>query len=449
MQGALFVLAQQDLGIRSSRYAGIQAALMNPSAMTGQEMKWDVNVASTGVLFDNNFLYIPKGAVPVLGFRAIIKGVKNEDKFVTRFNSSDPGKRYNFILSNEIMGPSFQATIGKDQVVGFTLLSRTYANINNFTGNVAQNAYDYMRNQRQWNQSFHDNTTRINGMSWLEYGFYYAATIHRDDKGELAAGVGLKYLQGIGAAYVKNTNLTYTIGDTTQLIFTQSNLDYGRTDYDSYKRPGGYHGLNHGHGFGASFGATYTRFNGRGNSNYFYKLGISLIDVGAIKFDRMTSAFHLQADSANFMNWYTYNLATNEQVDRTLSAAFYQGDSSKSYVGSSFKMGLPAAIGCQADWNCYGNFFVNATIMKSFGHGSRQGVVRPDVYSITPRYETKCWEASLPFSVIYYGNWRPRLGFAFRIWYLFFGGDAPASLLGLHNMNGVDFYAGIHFFRTR
>ena len=447
IQGALFIRAQQNLGIRNSHYAGVQAALLNPAGMEGQDLKWDVNVVSVVTLFDNDYLYIPKGAVPVLGFRSIIEGIKHENKFVTKFDPSNPDKRYHFILASEMLGPSFQAKIAEGQTVGFTFLARAYANINDFTGHVAQNAYDYMRNKSLWDKPFQDNSTRLNGMAWLEYGFYYAATIFKDSRRELAVGVGLKYLQGVGAAYVKNTSLNYTIGDTTQLIFTHSNLDYGRTDYDSYRKIGGYHGLNHGYGFGTSIGVTYTRFKDK--SNYLYKLGFSLIDVGAIRFDRMTSVFHLHSDSASFTNWYTYNLTSNEQVDRTISAAFYQGDSTKSHAGNSFRMGLPAALSCQADWNCYDNFFVNVTITKGFGHGNRQGVIRPDVYSITPRYENRWLEASIPFSVIYYGHWRPRLGFAVRAGYLFFGGDAPAGLFRLRNMYGTDFYIGVHFFSKR
>jgi len=446
IQGAPLIHAQQDLGIRNSHYAGIQAALLNPANMEGQYVKWDVNVASVGTLFDNNYLYIPKGAIPILGFRSIVEGIKHQNKFVTTFDPSNPDKRYHFVLASELMGPSFQATITEGQTIGFTFRARAYANINDFTGHVAQNSYDYMRNQILWNKPFHDNSTRINGMAWLEYGFYYAVTISKNSESELAIGVGLKYLQGLGAAYVKNTSLNYTIGDTTQLIFTNSNLDYGRTDYDTYRKSTGRRELTHGYGFGANMGVTYTRFE---NTHYHYKLGVSLIDVGSIRFNHNASAFHLHSDSANFTNWYTYDLKTNSQVDRTISAAFYQGDSTRSHVDNSFKMGLPAAISAQADWNCYDNYFVNVTITKGFGHGHRQGVVQPDVYSVTPRYESKWFEASLPLSVIYYGYWRPRLGFAVRAGYLFFGADAPAGLFRLRNMYGTDFYIGVHFFKNK
>ncbi|MFI5193423.1 MAG: hypothetical protein ACHQD7_05180, partial [Chitinophagales bacterium] len=103
----LLMLAQQDLGIRNGNYAGIEGALLNPSSISNSKLKWDINVLSLDVVFDNNFLFIPKGNVPVLGFKSIIQGIKHEDKFYTLFDASNPGKRYNLTLSNEILGPSF------------------------------------------------------------------------------------------------------------------------------------------------------------------------------------------------------------------------------------------------------------------------------------------------------------------------------------------------------
>ena len=74
------------------------------------------------------------------------------------------------------------------------------------------------------------------------------------------------------------------------------------------------------------------------------------------------------------------------------------------------------------------------------------GVVRLDIYSLTPRYETLWGEVSLPMSLIYYNQLRPIIGLAMRIYYFFIGGDAPGSLLKLKDLQGVDVYAGIHIF---
>jgi hypothetical protein len=268
---------------------------------------------------------------------------------------------------------------------------------------------------------------------------HYATVIYSNGDNELKAGISLNYMQGTAAAYFKNTHINYKIVDTTNIIFTNSSIDYGRTDINTYNK------LNNGHGFGTDIGFTYVHLNPQKN-NYLYRIGLSLIDLGSINFNRNAASYHLQADSANFQNWHQSKFANNTQLDQTLSAVFYNGDSSKSLTSDHFKMGLPAAISLQADWNVCENYFVNMTIIKGFGHGDRQGVIRPDVYSLTPRYETKWVEVSVPFSVLYYGHLQPRMGVAVRYRYFFIGGDAPGSLLKLNNLEGVDFYAGLHFF---
>jgi hypothetical protein len=182
------------------------------------------------------------------------------------------------------------------------------------------------------------------------------------------------------------------------------------------------------------------------SKNYLYRIGLSLIDLGAINFKNNAAAYHLQADSVNLSNWHQLKFSNNIEFDRTISAFFYNGDSSKSLTANHFKMGLPAAISIQVDWNICKNYFINTTIIRGFGHADGQGVVRPDIYSITPRYETKITEVSVPLSLLYYGHLQPRMGVAVRYRYFFIGGDAPGSLLKLSNLESVDFYAGIHFF---
>jgi hypothetical protein len=455
------IYAQQNMGIDNSNYAGIQSAFLNPSSFVDSKLKWDIHVFSTGTLFDNNFLYIPKGSVPAFGFKKIFKGIINTDLFYSYFNSNTPNKLYQVTLSTDIMGPSFQMEIAKKHEIGFTIAARSYTDIKNIPGNVAQNAFAYLLEKDLWNTTFHDNSSNLNSMTWLDYAIHYGTVLYRRGKHEIKGGVSLKYLQGIAAAYIKNTNLTYNIVDTSKLIFTNSSIDYGRTDYDSYRKISNYHDLNHGVGFGGDIGFTYLhlkdpsensdsrigfKMSDPEHNNYLYRIGVSILDIGSILFDRNSASYHLQTNSANYSNWRSTHIQSNNQLDQALSSVFYQGDSSQSLVSNRFNMALPTALSVQADWNVCGDFFANATIVKSIGHGPRQGAVRPDIYSITPRYENEHFEFSLPFSVLYYNRWQPRIGLAVRIYYFYFGGDAPGSLLGLNNFQRTDFYAGIHYF---
>jgi hypothetical protein len=69
LHSGLCLLAQQDLGIQNSNYAGIRGALLNPASIADSKLKWDVNILSGDVVFANTFLYAPKSSVPFLGFK--------------------------------------------------------------------------------------------------------------------------------------------------------------------------------------------------------------------------------------------------------------------------------------------------------------------------------------------------------------------------------------------
>lgn len=453
--------AQPFLGIRNSNYAGIQGAFLNPSSIVDSKLKWDVNLLSVGALYDNTFLVIPKDSLSLFAFKKIIKDVIDQNQFATYYSTQNPDELFQFTFSTEVIGPSVMFNIAHKHEIGITTAARSYTNIEDITGNFAQNAFDFLLNDHLWKTTFHDNSAKLNTLSWFEYGLNYATILSSGKKYEIKGGISLKYLQGVAGAYFNNTNITYNIVDTTQLIFTNSSIDYGRTDYTSFKNIDGYGDLIHGNGFGGNIGFTYVRLRDSSEytyemdckrwqdpnkSNYIYRIGLSLIDAGTIKFNKNSAKYHLETDSANYINWKYSHFTNNIQLDKSLSAVFYQGDSSQSFVSDQFNMALPAAISLQADWNFYKNFFLNATIIKGFGHGNKPGVTSPDVYSITPRWENKWFEVSVPLSAIYYKHWQARAGLAVRAGYFFIGGDALGSLLTLNDLEGGDFYAGVHFF---
>jgi hypothetical protein len=438
--------AQYNMGLSNSNYSGIQGALLNPSSIAGSRLKWDVNVLTVDVNFDNNFVYVPKGAVPAFGFHTILHGIVNEDKFATKYDPNNPDNKYNFVVTNELLGPAFQYQINDSMAVGFSIANRMITNIRDIPGHTAQSAYAHLQESSLSGKTFSDQSTRLNSMDWIEYALHYAVVLRDDGMNKWKAGVSLKYLEGFAAGYVTNTHINYSISDTAAIFFGQTSVDYGRTDYNSLKDGQ----VNHGHGWGADIGLTFIHSNDtKKEDDYQYKIGLSLMDLGSINFNRNSAAFHLQGNSAEFAHWHQYEMANNAQVDRTLSAVFYEGDSSASQTAASFRMKLPTALSVQADWKIRDHFFANATIIKGFGHGDAPGVRQPDIYALTPRYESKWWDVSLPFSLLYYGNLRPRLGIAARYAFFFFGGDAPFNLLALGNMYGVDFYAGIRIFMLK
>ncbi len=450
--------AQFELGIRNGNFAGINGASMNPSFIVDGRLSWDVNIGSGSFTFDNTFLYIPKDSLKFLGFGNIIDQVKAKGYF-TRFEPNDPYKKYDWTYNMEGLGPSFMVNFAKKHAIGFTTGARYYMTASDVPGHQAENAYREFRDTSLWGIDWVDNTSRVNLLGWFEYGLTYAVVLYNKDKSELKGGITGKYLDGVAGAYIKNTNETYNIIDEHDL-FLAGSIDYGRTEYDEYDFIHKYSDLIHGNGFGGSIGFTYVRkkdsadytyemnckkYADPNKSNYKYRIGLSLIDLGSVKFDKNAATFHLETNSVIYPEYRSSKYTSNYNFDTTISQVII-GFPTISFVEDNFKMALPTALTVQGDWNFYKSFYLNATIVKAFGHSSGQGVKRPDVYSITPRFENKWFEFSVPMSLLYYHELKPRIGFAVRAGNFFIGGDAWGGLFGIHDFEGADFYGGVHFF---
>ncbi|HUM45300.1 MAG TPA: DUF5723 family protein [Chitinophagales bacterium] len=448
--------AQEYLGIINSNYAGTIGTQLNPSSFVGSKLTFDINLLSGGSSFDNTYLYIPKDDLTFFGFGNIVDIVKDKD-FLTRWDPNDPNAPQSFTFSAEGIGPSFMINFAKRHSIGFTTGGKTFITARNIAAHVAENAYQELRDETLYNTEWTTDNMQLNILSWAEYGLNYEAIIYQNSRHRVKGGVTLKVVDGFGGGYLKNADLTYTVVSPDTILFGPTSFDYGRTDFNSFDPIKKYKDLKHGGGFGWDIGFTYEwlrdssewtyemdqqKWADPDKNNYKLRIGASLIDMGTIKFNETANTYHLETENAVYPEWRGEHYESNIDFDKTLSYIFY-GDSSASFQSDNFKMALPGAISLQIDWNAYRNFFVNATIIKGFNHNSDQGIVRPDIYSLTPRYEHKWFEVAVPLSIEYYGHTKARLGLALRAGPVFVGTDEIGSLLAINDMEGADVYAGI------
>lgn len=459
------VNAQQYLGVRNGNYAGILGSTLNPSFMADSKLSWDVNLGSGSVTFDNTFLYIPKDSLKFFGIGTIVDLIKNhstaDPRIYTRFDPNDPNAKQYLTFSTEALGPSaFVSFAHRKHAIGVTTGARFYSVASEVPAHQAQQAYWENRYEPLYGQFLSDDGIRVNTLGWFEYGIQYAGVLWQKGKHELKGGAGIKYLQPSGGAYIKNVQGSYNIANADTMYFQDVNVDYGRVNYENWENINNYGDLIHGHGWGGSIGFTYEfkkdsadwtykmdckTYADPDKNPYVIKLGLALTDIGSIKLDEGASNFHLEAAQASWPDYRSEHFNSNLDFDETLSQIFY-GDSAASFVNNDFKMGLPTSLNFTADWNFYKSFFLNATVIQSFGHSSGQGVQRPSVYSLTPRYENKWFEVSIPFSLLAYQHLTPRLGVCVRAGYFFIGGDALGGLMAINDLEGADVYAGLHFF---
>jgi outer membrane protein OmpA-like peptidoglycan-associated protein len=457
--------AQQYLGVRNGNYAGILGSTLNPSFMADSKLSWDLNLGAGSLTVDNTFLYIPKDSLKFFGIGRIVDLIENhstaDPRILTRFDINDPNAKQNGIVAAEGLGPSFYFSFAhRKHALGVTTGSRFYTVINNVPSHQAQQAYYENRYTPLYGQYWSDDDITANALGWFEYGIQYAGVFYEKGKHQLKGGIGIKYLDAVGGTYVKNVQGEYNLANADTLYIRNASVDYGHINYESLDYIENYKDLIHGHGWGGSIGFTYEFLRDSADwtyemdckthidpnkSPYLLKLGLSVTDIGSVKLDENANNYRLATDQTFWEDYRAEQFDSHLDFDQSLSQIFY-GDSTASFVNTDFKMGLPTSLNFTADWNFYKNFYLNATVIQSFGHSSGQGVKRPSVYSLTPRYEYKWFEVSVPLSLLSYQELKTRLGLCVRAGYFFIGGDALGGLMAIRDLEGADVYAGLHFF---
>jgi hypothetical protein len=86
---------------------------------------------------------------------------------------------------------------------------------------------------------------------------------------------------------------------------------------------------------------------------------------------------------------------------------------------------------------------VNALLIYGFDLSSAS-VSRPSEIAITPRYESRSFEANLPVS--FYDWNKLRIGLSLRYYYLTIGTEKLGQFFRISNFTGLDLYVALHFF---
>ncbi len=451
------VQAQEMLGLRSSNYAGLQGLGINPSSMIDSRLKWDINMVTVGLSFENDYLFIPKKNLKFFGIGKIVDQVEKK-AYLDDFDRTDN----NLYLSTAIMGPSLMFPVTRRHSFALTNQLRTAISCNGLSPEAAKYAYeDFGFDPLHFINTFslYDvSGAEFNMMAWEEYALSYATLIHESPKAALKGGLSLKLLQGIGAGFVEDVRGDFNVLNDQDMLFSPLSLNYGRTNYNTFQNINGFADLINGYGFAWDLGFTYewrrdpslTYYEMDGEkqvdmekNKYDVKLGISALDIGSILYNRNANTFNLTSDSAFYPRWDVDEFASNWDFDQSMSEIFY-GDRNASLRSNHFRMRLPGAISIQADFRLNDKFYINTTVIQSLRNKVR-GVDRTSMYSITPRFETMWFEVATPISFIDYEAKTIRAGLALYLGAFWIGSDKIGSLFGLSDMYGADIYASLKY----
>ncbi|MBK8557307.1 MAG: hypothetical protein IPL65_16760 [Lewinellaceae bacterium] len=283
---ASLLTAQEQLGMRLERHAGIYSTTLNPANVSFNPRRWDLSLGEADVYASNNFAFFRDASLPKI-LRAPDAVFSIADTSAERpiptdailLDFYDRNRRLNGVVQARVAGPSFSFKVGDYHTFGLETALRMHASAYRVPEVFEYGALDqlprYIPTQID--------PVAATAMAWGEIGLVY--NYHSAD-GPLvfSAGIVPKLLIGLEGAYANASgafDYTPETGDT--VAFGAAHWNYGvalgnlsSTNADSMRI------RRQGLGGSVSLGASWAMpaADGDTNEDYQWRFGISLLDLG-------------------------------------------------------------------------------------------------------------------------------------------------------------------------
>lgn len=438
--------AQDQLGMRLGRHAGIWSAPLNPAHTALFPLKWDANVVSLDVFGENSYGFIKETSLQNL--------LRNSGKVVSAASIDDenplrPGdilqdfftdkRRMHGTFQSRVMGPSLSLRLGERHTVGIVTAVRGSASSYRVPGSLAYGALDRV--------PFGTNLTakpfRMGGMAWAEVGILYALRSEEGSPITMSFGVVPKFLAGF-EGFTARSRETFTFRQPTadSLEFDSGNWIYSLTTANADPNGSPSPQIN-GRGVGVDLGFSMSMpaEDSKDDHDYLWRVGASLTDFGLVRFRKGGAETHevrfqqtVGVQSDDFMD------AQNVQDLLDDVSRSFLGDPSKSLISNEFTIATPAALSLQADYRVVPMVYVAGLWVQRLPVLTN-ALRRPNTLAAVPRFEHRFGSVSLP---VVLNDWRSlRLGLAARLGPLVVGSDNLSSFTRKDRLTGLDFYIGL------
>lgn len=437
------VLAQEMTGISHSNFSGNMGLNYNPSLFVGSPFLYEWNLLSADFFIDNDYLFRKR-----LSDR--FDDVDNSDgSNDSQFGTYDDVSKMNAYSSVLVRGPGYIRNAEKFSWGIHTTL-RSATSVTDAPSHLVKfikEGYDYAP---QHDIRYSSDPFRSASMIWGELGGTYGRKLLEvREKKYLAAAVTVKLIGGFDAAFIDFDRLDYVVtsADSFDLDVLSTTGTYGHSftdDENTLKKPFKPRGF----GLGFDLGLTYyhKRKHGAGDCNksaenlkkYVFRAGFSIIDIGAVKFGKQAETYAFDSDNFIWPQIDDAVINSVEQFDTTVSQYAFA-----SPVGSFDKekltIWLPSAVAMDFDYCVIPKFYVNASAVIA-APLAKTAIVRSSMFGLTPRFETRLFEASMP--LIFHEFKKAHLGLAFRYKWFVLGTDRLGALTGIWDNTGYDIFFG-------
>lgn len=439
--------AQSYPGYRSSNYTGVNGVFFNPANAADSRSRWDINLFSIDGFVGNN--------QNSLSFKDITKSSFNSDSLKSKLLSGG-GNNLNAMARVDILGPSVLFNAGARTGIALTTRARIFGNARDMNGPLARAVIDAGEAKATYPFNFSESKSILNSAAWTEIGASVGQILTRDKSHHFVkVGLTVKYLAGVADAYLRRENFNGTVangGSGTYLTNATGRVYLNTTeanfkDYDF----GDFFKFN-GHGIGGDVGLVYeyrpnldySKYeDDRFANKYKVKVGVALLDVGEIKFNK----------SGNQSGVYTMNIPNGQQFllnqfkDKSVSEFKSILDASPYFtpdanVDEKYKVSLPTSIQINVDYLIAKGFYANANAQITTSKTGNLNLFAWNSYTVTPRWEVSKFGVALPINYSELTQWNA--GISLRAGPVFLGSGSLFTAI-FDKTKQADLHVGIRF----
>jgi outer membrane protein OmpA-like peptidoglycan-associated protein len=438
---SFFVNAQSYIGFLSDNYSGVHGVISNPANIVDSRFKTDINLAGFSAFGGNDYYGIN-----------VFDAFKEDYNFDLESKKS-PSESNSGAINIDVLGPSFMFNLSKNSSIAIFTRGRFFTNIYGVNGASIASIDDDATGDFNLNEG----DINVLAHGWAEAGITYARVLLNKQRHFFKGGLSLKYLQGLGSAYVTGDNVTVNYdadgtdlggGETTGSISSTGFINYAR--HDEFDNDGyDYEVPNNANGFGVDLGFVYewrpnyadyqdadsesNAYAYKDKNKYKLKLGVSITDIGFVDYkEGIKEAYNIDNS----------NISEDDFDDSDDIGTFLNTYYTFNSAGVGYKMDLPTVLHFNVDWSLNRKLYINVnTDFSLISKGRISGNRITNIVSLTPRFESKWFSFYVPLSAIETNGFR--VGAGLRAGPLYIGSGSVVSAFTSNDNKEADIYAGL------
>lgn len=412
---------------------------LNPSSMLDAKVWLDINIVGVGVYANNNLVHLQDKS----GYQILRDGIRDESELREEDLKYNQGKNsYHAYNRNFVHAPSAVWSQG-DHAAGISITGRSYTAVRRIPNYVAY----FIENGVPPYTVQHDieyglKNVKAASLNFAEIKGSYAYTFLKRRQDMFMGGITISKIFSMAGGGANIYEFDFEVDNDSLAILYHLQSDLMYTPEFNFQVKGGW---------GIDLGFTYQKMLGEAGSyfpnspklgcrdvGYKYKLGVSVIDIGTVKFDEEDVLF--AGYDFNDYYWLDY---PEEEIDEENATNLFEDveqDITRGQVRRTDRIRLPTFASVQLDYNVWASrIYINGSWIQGIPVGKKQfGLRHASSLSVTPRFESYWFEFALPISLYEYQY--PQLGAAVRIGPLTLGTDKFINWFVNSDIYGADFY---------